>query len=238
MPPQHRFVSFAIWRLSTAVRSPYRFACGSDELGGDLRDDRIAVGAQASHSAGYPCSQRESVQGSQSQSAQCEPVTLGPCSPCARSDAGLSWSCRGEAVCPRCRPTPLANAMPPSTRLLTDRRRRSPYGLIPVSSVRSLPRPLPFAALAKPTGLSLPILSPIGVADCCSRRADYVAPSSCPVSANGKDRPFCVRCPCSPPRCSPSALASPPLDSATNQRRCLICGAPTPQAGSTAVPQA
>ena len=29
------------------------------ELGRDLRDDRIAVGAQASHAAGYPMSQRE-----------------------------------------------------------------------------------------------------------------------------------------------------------------------------------
>ena len=30
-----------------------------DELGGDLRDDRVAVAPQKPHAAGYPCSQRE-----------------------------------------------------------------------------------------------------------------------------------------------------------------------------------
>lgn len=34
-------------------------ACGKDELGRDLRDDRIAGGAQLSHAGGYPMSQRE-----------------------------------------------------------------------------------------------------------------------------------------------------------------------------------
>src|SRR6516165_1647653 len=33
--------------------------CTPYELRRDLRDDRVAVGAQASHSAGYPMSQRE-----------------------------------------------------------------------------------------------------------------------------------------------------------------------------------
>jgi hypothetical protein len=32
---------------------------GADELRGDLRDNGVAVGAQSSHAAGYPMSQRE-----------------------------------------------------------------------------------------------------------------------------------------------------------------------------------
>lgn len=39
--------------------SPYPFLAGPDEFRRGFRDNRIAVAAQASHSGGYPMSQRE-----------------------------------------------------------------------------------------------------------------------------------------------------------------------------------
>ena len=64
---------------------------GADELGRKRRDNRIAVGAQSSHAAGYPMSQRECAGFNWPRFSVCagEPIKVGPSANVASADNGF-----------------------------------------------------------------------------------------------------------------------------------------------------